>query len=87
MWNFNETNGTHRGWKDVIVYVGNTPTDLVTQSATGQVPRGPGVANMPDYSTMIPVPSARGRYLRLEAGSVWQKDGEMGLTELTVLGY
>jgi hypothetical protein len=87
IWNFNETNGTHRGWKDVIVYVGNSPTELVTPAATGQVPQASGVANMPDYSTTIPVTFARGRYLRLEASSAWRKDSHMGLTEITVLGY
>lgn len=86
IWNFNETNGTHRGWKDVEIFVSATETAL-NPVASGIVLPAPGLADTPDYSSVIPVPSVRGRYVRLEAKSVWRPDTYMGLSEIQVLGY
>jgi hypothetical protein len=86
IWNFNEPNGTHRGWKDVEVFVSSTETAL-NPVASGIVLPAPGLADTPDYSSVIPVPSVRGRYVRLEAKSVWRPDTYMGLSEIQVLGY
>lgn len=86
IWNFNETNGTHRGWKEVEVFVSSTETAL-TPVATGIVLPAPGLVDTPDYSSVIPVPSVRGRYVRLDAKSVWRPDTYMGLSEIQVLGY
>jgi len=87
IWNFNEPGGSHRGWKDVSVCIGSTPAELATPIATGVIPQAPGKADSPDFGTTLPVEFARGRYLRLEAQSVWRKDSYAGLTEVQVLGY
>ena len=87
IWNLNEPSGTHRGWKETTIYVGSSPTPLATPAVTGIVPPAPGTANAPDYSTTIPVPFVRGRYVRLQANSVWRQDDHIGLTEVQVLGY
>ncbi len=87
IWNLNESGGGHRGWKDIAVCVGSTPAELAAPVATGIVPQAPGKANLPDFSTTLPVEFARGRYVRLEAQSVWRKDAHAGLTEVQVLGY
>jgi len=87
IWNFNESGGSHRGWKDVAVCVGSTPAELATPVATGIVPQAPGKADSPDFGTTLPVEFARGRYVRLEAQSIWRKDSHVGLTEVQVLGY
>ena len=79
IWNFNEAGGMHRGWKEIEIFVGDTPTELATLAATGQVPLAPGAAGAPDYSTTIPVGLVRGRYVRLAAKSVWRKDSHAGL--------
>ncbi|MCC7419472.1 MAG: discoidin domain-containing protein [Planctomycetaceae bacterium] len=86
IWNFNEPSGMHRGWKEVEVFVSATETAL-NPVASGIVLPAPGLADTPDYSSVIPVPSVRGRYVRLEAKSVWRPDTYMGLSEIQVLGY
>ena len=86
IWNFNEPAGMHRGWKDVDVFVGNSPTDLV-HVARGIVPMAPGAAESPDYSTVVPVQFARGRYVRLLAKNQWRADVHTGLAEIQVLGF
>ena len=87
IWNLNEPGGMHRGWKDVAVSAGSTPAELATPLAAGIVPMAPGKADSPDFSTTLPVEFARGRYVRLEARSVWRKDAHAGLSEVQVLGY
>ena len=87
IWNLNEPGGAHRGWKDVAVYVGRAPSDLSQPVSTGVVPQAPGKADGPDYSTTVPVNFVPGRYVRLQAESVWRKDSHAGLTEVQVLGF
>ncbi len=87
IWNLNEPGGAHRGWKDVAVCVGSTPTELVTPSATGIVPQAPGKPDSPDFSTTIPVDFIPGRYIRLKAESLWRADSHAGLAEVQVLGF
>jgi len=87
IWNLNEPGGTHRGWKDVAVYVGPTTSALPAPVATGMVPQAPGKADQSDYSTVVPVNFVRGRYVRLQAKSIWREDNYAGLTEVQVLGF
>ncbi len=87
IWNLNEPGGTHRGYKDVAVYVGSTPAELAAPAATGIVSEAPGKADAPDFSTTVPVDFVRGRYVRLEAKSVWRSDAHSGLTEVQILGF
>lgn len=86
VWNCNEANGTHRGWKDVELFVSSdsSPTVPVAQ---GVIPQAPGAANTPDFGAILPVPFARGRYVKLQMLSVWRDDGTAGLSEVQVLGY
>ena len=86
IWNFNERNGTHRGWKEVDVFVSDT-TSALTPVSGGIVPPAPGAAETPDYSTLVPVPFIRGRYVKLQAKSVWRADNYTGLAEVQVLGF
>lgn len=86
IWNENEVNGRHRGWKDVEVYVSNTPASL-TVVAKGIVPQAPGAADAADYGCLLSVPCVRGRYVRLECSSQWQPDGIGGVSEIQVLGF
>ena len=87
IWNFNQSGGTHRGWKDVAICVGSTPAALLKPVATGMVAQAPGKAASPDYSTTVPVEFVRGRYVRLQANSVWREDSHAGLTEVQILGF
>lgn len=84
IWNLNEPAAMLRGWKDVEVFVSTSPAEL-SPVAAGQVPLAPGVASTPDYGTTIPIPAVRGRYVRLQAKSVWQADGPNGLAEIQIL--
>lgn len=86
LWNLNEPGRVHRGWKEVDVYIGETSSAL-TPVAAGVVPAAPGAAGTPDYGTTLSVPFAHGRYLRLEARSVWRPDSHAGLSEVQVLGF
>ncbi len=86
IWNFNEASGAQRGWKEVDVYVSDSETEL-EPTARGIVPIAPGAADTPDYSTLVPVPFARGRYVRLQAAELWTSDSHTGLSEIQVLGF
>jgi hypothetical protein len=47
----------------------------------------PGVADPPDYGTLIPVPAAIGRYVRIQAKSYWTEESHSGLAEIQVVGF
>jgi len=81
VWNTNEPGAVQRGWKEIEVFVSSSPAELAPV-ASGLVPIAPGVANTPDYGTTIPVAAVRGRYVRLQAKSVWLADGPSGLSEV-----
>ena len=87
VWNLNEPGAVERGWKEVAVYVADSPAALADPVATGQIPQGPGAADVPDYSVTIPVDFRRGRYVRLRAAATWSQDGSSGLSEVQVLGF
>jgi len=87
IFNLNEPEAPHRGWKEVAVSVGSTAAALSTPAATGIVPQAPGKAEGIDYSTTIPLGFVRGRYVRLQATSLWRQDTDAGLTEVQVLGF
>ncbi len=86
VWNINEPGGSGRGWKEAEISIGKTDAEL-TSVARGIVPPAPGAAGMPDYGTLISVPCVRGRYIRLQAASLWQPGGHSGLAEVQVLGF
>lgn len=86
IWNFNEPSGVQRGWKEVDIYVSNNPREL-NPIASGLIPTAPGAAEMPDYSTKIPVNFARGRYVKIQAKSLWAVDSHTGLSEVEVIGF
>jgi hypothetical protein len=86
IWNLNEASGAQRGWKDVEIFVSDSPTEA-DSIAKGIVPPAPGAADTPDYSTLVPVPFARGRYVRLQAKKLWTTDTHTGLSEIQVLGF
>jgi hypothetical protein len=87
IFNLNEQDAPHRGWKEVAVSVGSTASALSTPAASGIVPQAPGKAGGIDYCTTIPLGFARGRYVRLQATSLWRQDTHAGLTEVQVLGF
>jgi hypothetical protein len=87
IWNFNQASGAERGWKAVDIRVSDSPTEIIDPIAKGHVPQAPGAADTPDYSTTVPVPFARGRYVRLRAAELWKSDGYTGLSEVQVLGF
>jgi len=86
VWNGNEQGAPHRGWKEVEIYVSNSPSPT-SPVATAIIPMAPGAPGTPDYGTTLPVPFARGRYVKLQMLSVWRDDGTAGLSELQLLGY
>jgi hypothetical protein len=86
IWNFNEPVYTYRGWKDVDVYVGDSPARM-RLVAQGIVPQAPGAADTPDYSTLVPVDFASGRYVRLVGKTTWQPNAYTGLAEVQILGF
>lgn len=86
IWNFNQTSGSQRGWKSVDIFVSDSPAEP-TPIANGIVPRAPGVADTPDYGSTVPVPFVRGRYVRLQAESLWTRDAHTGLSEIQILGF
>ena len=47
----------------------------------------PGAADTPDYSSTIPVPLVRGRYVKLQAKTLWRPDAHTGLAEVQVFGF
>ncbi len=86
IWNFNQAGGVTRGWKRAEVYVSPTPTTL-TPVTEGFVPMAPGAVDPADYGTLIPVPCATGRYVKLKAKELWSVNAYTGLSEIQVLGY
>ncbi|MDB5388403.1 MAG: hypothetical protein JWM11_4049 [Planctomycetaceae bacterium] len=86
IWNCNEVSGTHRGWKEVEIYV-SSDTSPTVPAAIGVVPPAPGAAGTPDYGAILQVPFAKGRFVKLQLLGVWREDGIAGLSELQVLGY
>lgn len=86
IWNYNVPGQTHRGWKDVDIFVSETQS-LLTPVAHGLVPPAPGRVDVGDYSTTLSVPFVRGRYVKIEPRSVWRDDGVAGVTEIQVLGF
>jgi hypothetical protein len=86
LWNFNQPGATYRGWKRAEVFVSPTPTAL-TPVTSGIVPMAPGVAEPADYSVLIPVPCATGRYVKLKASELWNPNAYTGLAEIQVLGF
>ncbi len=86
IWNYNLPGKTHRGWKDVDLFVSETRS-LVNPVAQGQVPMAPGRMDSTDYGVTLPVPFVRGRYIKIEPRSVWRDDGASGVTEIQVLGF
>ncbi len=87
VWNLNESNGGQHGWKDVAVYIGSIPTELVTPAAKGVIPPALGKNNPVDYSVTVPVNFAQGRYVRLRAENTWSQSSHTGLTEVQILGF
>ncbi len=86
IWNYNLPGNTHRGWRDVDLFVSETPS-LLTPVAQGLVPPAPGRADVGDYGTTLPVPFVRGRYIKIEPRSTWREDSYGGVTEIQVLGF
>ena len=86
IWNLNETSGAQRGWKEAEIFVTDTPPAPVA-AATGLVPMAAGAASTPDYGTLIEVPFVRGRYVELQAKSLWTTESHSGLSEVQVLGF
>lgn len=86
IWNFNEATFPHRGWKECDVFVSDKPR-IFDPVATGIVPMAPAIADSPDYSTLIPVDFVRGRYVKLQAKSLWRADTHTGLAEVQVIGF
>ena len=87
IWNLNEIGAAHRGWKEVAIYVGNALLPATVPAVTATVQRAPGIAKPPDYSTFVPVPLVRGRYVRLQMISPWQQDSHAGLTKVQIMGF
>lgn len=89
IWNLNHPSGTQYGWKEVDIFVSAAPQslDALEPVAQGIVPRAPGAADVPDYSTRIDVEFVRGRYVKLQFKSAWQADAPVGISEVQVLGF
>ena len=85
IWNLNEPSYGTRGWKEVHIYVGDSPAKM-RLAAKGIVPQAPGAADTPDYSTVIPIEFIKGRYVRLVGKSTWAPNAHTGVTEIQVLG-
>jgi hypothetical protein len=86
IWNYNEQSAGHRGWKEIEIFVSNSPA-LLSPLASGIVPAAPGAAVQHDYSAIVPVPLTRGRYVKLQPKSIWREDAVSGLTEVQILGF
>jgi hypothetical protein len=88
IWNYNAPNAAYRGWKEIEIYVSSSPS-LLDPVAEGIVAMAPGAAaeELPDYSVTIPVPFARGRYVKLQAKSQWRPETVSGLTEVQFFGF
>lgn len=86
IWNFNSAGLTDRGWRDVDVFVTDDLAD-VPPSASGVLPKAFGRKDYGDYSDTIPVPFARGRYVKLQARTLWSDQKVSGLSEVQILGW
>lgn len=86
IWNWNEAGGVQRGWKEVEVFVSDTPSEL-TPVATVILLPAPGVADSPDFGVQVPIPAIKGRYVRLQAKSTWVVDSHSGLAEVQISGF
>lgn len=86
IWNLNESGAGYRGWKDVEIYVSDTQTALRPVSQGSLLP-APGVADPLDYSQVIPVNFAKGRYVKLVCKEYLAQSSHAGLTEIQILGY
>ena len=86
IWNMNESGAGYRGWKDVEIYVSDTQTALRPVSQGNLLP-APGVADPLDYSQVIPVNFAKGRYVKLACKEYLAQSSHAGLTEIQILGY
>ena len=86
IWNLNESGAGYRGWKDVEIYVSDTQTALRPVSQGNLLP-APGVAEPLDYSQVIPVNFAKGRYVKLACKEYLAQSSHAGLTEIQILGY
>ena len=86
IWNFNESGAGYRGWKDVEIYVSDTQTAL-RPVARGNLLPAPGVAEPLDYSQVIEVNFAKGRYVKLACMEYLAQSSHAGLTEIQILGY
>ncbi len=85
VWNLNEPGSTHRGWRDVELFVSDSPAPLVPL-AEGLVLQAPGAANVHDFGTYIPIAPTVGRYVKLQARTAWREDAYKGLAEVQVWG-
>ena len=54
---------------------------------SGIVPMAPGVNEPADYGVLITVPCVTGRYLKLKAADIWNRNAYTGLSEIQVLGF
>lgn len=86
IWNFNEASGGIRGWKDVEVFVSDSPTALEPVSE-GMLLPAPGIEAPLDYSQVLGVEFVRGRYVKLVCKSYQSQSTYAGLSEIQVLGY
>ncbi len=87
IWNLNQPGAAHRGWKDIEIFVSESPSLLRPVAKAVALP-APGREQAGDYSVTLSVPFVRGRYVKLEPRSVWREDGGgSGLTEIQILGY
>ena len=86
LWNLNLASNSHRGWKDLYIFVSENPSPL-DPVASAVVPPAPAVADPQDYSTLVPIAFAKGRYVKLQLIVPWTSQGYAGLSEVQVLGY
>lgn len=86
IWNLNESGAGYRGWKDLEIYVSDTQTALRPVSQGNLLP-APGVAEPLDYSQVISVNFAKGRYVKLACKEYLAQSSHAGLTEIQILGY
>lgn len=86
IWNWNEAGGAQRGWKEVEVFVSDTPSELNPVATVVLLP-APGVADAPDFGVQVPIPAVKGRYVRLQAKSTWVVESHSGLAEVQISGF
>lgn len=86
IWNYNQQSYPQYGWKLVNISVSNDST-APEVDGSGIIPMAPGTPDRPDFSTIVPIPYVRGRYVRLECPERWSNAAVSGLAELQVLGF